>query len=131
MSPEQATGSSELDVRSDIYSLGAVMYFMATGQPPFPYPQPLKVMVAHASEEPVPPRALRRELPQQLEDLILRALEKRPEDRFQDVADLRDALELVPLDEPWNSHTAAQWWHDFGCPQRKALVAEAMELVPV
>lgn len=126
MSPEQAIGSDALDARSDIYSLGAVMYFMATGRPPFAYSQPLKVLVAHASEQPVPPRAAVVDLPETLEAIILRSLEKRPEDRYQNVADLREALEQVPLSDPWTSELAAGWWRDFGCPQRKALAAEAL-----
>ena len=56
MSPEQASGEDGIDARSDIYSLGAVMYYMLTGQPPFMSENPLKVMIAHASQEVVPPR---------------------------------------------------------------------------
>ena len=51
MSPEQASGDDTVDARSDIYSLGAVMYYMLTGQPPFMSDNPLKVMIAHASQE--------------------------------------------------------------------------------
>ena len=76
MSPEQATGGNQIDARSDIYSLGAVMYFMATGQPPFLYEQPIKVMVAHATEQPRAPREHNADLPAELEEIILRCLEK-------------------------------------------------------
>lgn len=128
MSPEQATGSSEVDERSDIYSLGAVMYFMATGRAPFPYDSPIKVMIAHATEDPEPPRYLNGELPAELEEIILRAMEKRPENRYQTVREMLDALEAVPLDQPWNADLAAQWWTNFGCPQRKALAKQALEM---
>ncbi len=131
MSPEQATGGDEVDARSDIYSLGAVMYFMATGRPPFSYPQPIKVMVAHASETPRPPRELNPDIPLELEEVILRCLEKQPEDRFQNVAALRDALEQIPLQQPWSAEQAANWWHEFGCPERKALAAAAVEMAAV
>jgi serine/threonine-protein kinase len=130
MSPEQAS-SEEVDARSDVYSLGAVMYFMATGKPPFAYENPLKVMIAHASEDPEPPRYLNGEIPAELEEIILRSLEKRPEDRFQSVTELRDALDQAPLDSQWNARLAADWWNNFGCPKRKALAAEAIELAAV
>ena len=131
MSPEQSTGSDQVDARSDIYSLGALMYFMATGQPPFAYPQPIKVMVAHASESPRPPRELNPDIPLELEEIILRCLEKQPEDRFQDVATLREMLDQVPLSEPWSAELAASWWQDYGCPKRKALAEAAVELAAV
>jgi len=130
MSPEQAS-SEDVDARSDIYSLGAVMYFMATGKAPFAYENPLKVMIAHASEDPEPPRYVNADVPPELEEIILRSMEKRPEDRFQTVAELREALDQVPTTTEWNSRLAADWWQNNGCPQRKALVAEAIELAAV
>jgi len=131
MSPEQAAGSDEIDSRSDIYSLGVVMYFLATGQPPFVYRQPIKVMVAHASEQPRSPRELNPDIPEALEEIILRCLEKQPEDRFQDVITLREMLDRMPDLEPWTDARATQWWNDYGCPQRKALAAEALEKAAV
>ena len=130
MSPEQAS-SEEVDARSDVYSLGAVMYFMATGRPPFAYENPLKVMIAHASEDPEPPRYLNADVVPELEEIILRSMEKRPADRYQTVVELREALERVPIEAEWTSRLAADWWTNFGCPQRKALVAEAQELAAV
>ncbi len=131
MSPEQATGDGDLDERSDIYSLGAVMYYMATGHPPFDYEKPIKVMVAHASETPKPPRYLNRELPVEMEEIILRCLKKQPEDRFQSAASLREAMEHIPTDRQWTSVEAAEWWNCSGCPQRKARAAVALEMAAV
>jgi serine/threonine-protein kinase len=131
MSPEQATSSDDVDGRSDVYSLGAVMYFMASGRAPFQYDSPLKVMIAHASEDPEPPRLHNPEIPVELEEIILRALEKRPEDRFQTVGELRRALDQVPLVDEWTALHAADWWKNYGCPQRKAMAAEAFELAAV
>lgn len=130
MSPEQAS-SEEVDGRSDIYSLGAVMYFMATGKPPFAYENPLKVMIAHASEDPEPPRYVNADVPAELEEIILRSLEKRAADRFQTVAELREALDQIPLESEWNSKLAAEWWNNYGCPKRKAMAAEAIEMAAV
>ncbi|QEG36641.1 serine/threonine-protein kinase [Bythopirellula goksoeyrii] len=128
MSPEQATGSNEVDERSDIYSLGAVMYLMATGHPPFDYQQPIKVLIAHASEAPIAPREWNPSVPIELEEIILRCLEKQPEDRFQSVEELRDQLDAVPQAEPWSSHQASEWWNCNGCPKRKKLAAELVEM---
>ena len=105
------------------------MYFMATGKAPFEYASPLKVMIAHASEDPEPPRYVNADVPAELEEIILRSMEKRPADRFQSVRELRDALIAVPLENDWTSSHARDWWHNFGCPKRKALAVEAMELV--
>jgi serine/threonine-protein kinase len=130
MSPEQAS-SDEVDVRSDVYSLGAVLYYMATGRAPFHHENPLKVMIAHASEDPEPPRLYNADLPMELEEIILRSLEKRPADRYQSVVELREALDRVPTDSEWSASLAAEWWEHNGCPQRKAMAAEAVELAAV
>ncbi len=66
MSPEQASGDDTVDARSDIYSLGAVMYYMLTGQPPFMSDNPLKVMIAHASQEVIPLRQVNADVPRDL-----------------------------------------------------------------
>ncbi|HEX3600808.1 MAG TPA: serine/threonine-protein kinase [Lacipirellulaceae bacterium] len=131
MSPEQASGDDAVDARSDIYSLGAVMYYMLTGQPPFMSENPLKVMIAHASQEVVPPRQINPELPTELEEVVLRCLEKDPEHRFQDIASLRTALREIALDDAWSSDLAAQWWSCNGCPERKKLAAEVVEAAAV
>ncbi len=131
MSPEQATGSDRVDERSDIYSLGAVMYFMATGQPPFNYKTPIKVMIAHASEAPRSPREIDPNIPIELEEIILRCLEKQPEDRVQSAMALREMFDEIPATEIWTSSLAAQWWTDYGCPERKALAAAAVEMAAV
>ena len=131
MSPEQATGSDQVDERSDIYSLGAVLYFMTTGQPPFNYKTPIKVMIAHASETPCSPREIAPTIPVELEEIILRCLEKHPEDRVQTALALRDMLDEIPNTESWTSNLAAQWWTDYGCPERKALAAAAVQMAAV
>ncbi len=131
MSPEQATGSEQLDARSDIYSLGAVMYYMATGEPPFNYQQPIKVMIAHASESPRPPRELNPDISAELEELILRCLEKQPEDRVQDTRALHEMLQQIRTEEIWTSSIAADWWTNYGCPKRKALAEQVLEMAAV
>lgn len=131
MSPEQASGEDTIDARSDIYSLGAVMYYMLTGRPPFNADNPLKVMIAHASQEVVPPRQINPEIPAELEEIVLRCLEKDPEHRFQDIPSLRTALRDLVLDDTWSADRAAQWWSCNGCPERKKLAAELVEAAAV
>jgi serine/threonine-protein kinase len=81
MAPEQALGDPATDHRADLYALGAVAYEMLTGAPPFGDRSPRKLLVAHVSEAPVPPSRRRDGLPSALDSLVLRLLEKRPEDR--------------------------------------------------
>jgi serine/threonine-protein kinase len=131
MSPEQATGSDDLDHRSDIYSLGAVMYFMLTGRPPFVDDKPLKVMFAHASRDVVPPRDYVPGIRPDLEAVVLRCLEKDPADRFQSVEDLAAALAEADREGLWDSDSAAVWWENYGCPDRKRLIAETFQTAAV
>jgi serine/threonine-protein kinase len=131
MSPEQASGDDHLDGRSDIYSLGAVMYFMLTGQPPFMDENPLKVIIAHASQEVVPLRQLNPAISTDLEEVVMRCLEKDPDHRFQDVAELQRALKEAAFGEAWSSELAAEWWSCNGCPERKKLAAELVEAAAV
>ncbi|WP_425398096.1 protein kinase domain-containing protein [Aeoliella sp.] len=131
MSPEQATGESEADARSDIYSLGAVMFYMLTGRAPFVHEQAMRVIVAHVSDNPPLVREFAPAVPMDLEEVVMRCLEKDPEDRFQDVMSLRAALEEVSLMEDWTTAMAAEWWNCKACPQRKAMAAAAVEAAAV
>lgn len=96
MAPEQWLGST-IDGRADLYALGAIAYTLATGQLPFREATPLAYYAAHKDREPLPPRQLNPELPEAFGAAILKALAKRREDRFQNAAEMREAL-LSSLD---------------------------------
>ena len=95
ISPEQARGIQDVDVRSDIYSLGASMYHMLTGQPPFPGSNAMVVMSQHVSEEPVPVRRLVPSVSEGMAALIEKMLSKRPEDRQQTPEELLADITIV------------------------------------
>ena len=93
MSPEQAAGQSgRIDGRSDVYSLGCMMFQMATGHIPFPDANLGEALVAHLQLPPPRPRALVPEIPAAWEAAILRCLEKKPEARYQSMREVHDAL---------------------------------------
>jgi len=110
ISPEQATGRAHLDARTDIYSLGGLAYYLLTGQAPFQRETAMELLVAHLREEITPPRQLRPELPEDLEDVILRCLQKKPEDRFTDIVSVDRALAACDAAGDWDADQAAQWW---------------------
>jgi serine/threonine-protein kinase len=94
MSPEQCQGE-ELDARSDIYSLGIIIYEMLTGEVPFQAPTPVGVAIKHATEHPNPPRWTRLDLPEQVENVVLRALEKKRERRQTTTVQLAQEFEAA------------------------------------
>ncbi|MEU6533977.1 serine/threonine-protein kinase [Streptomyces sp. NPDC046928] len=93
MSPEQI-GGEDVDQRSDLYSLGCVLYEIATGVPPFDLDDPWAVLVGHRDTPPRPPRGHRADLPEYLEQVILDLLAKRPEERPHDGRELGRRISL-------------------------------------
>jgi serine/threonine-protein kinase len=92
MSPEQASGEHEVDPRSDVYSLGAVVYEMLSGQPPFPGLTAHEIFAQVLSEDPLPLATRRRTVPAHVDAAVARALEKLPADRWQTAARFAEAL---------------------------------------
>jgi eukaryotic-like serine/threonine-protein kinase len=92
LSPEQAQGLP-LDGRSDIYSLGVVVYEMLTGRRPFEGDSPVSIAYKHVREMPRPPSTHRGDIPRSLEAIIMTAMAKRPEDRYSSAALMRRDLE--------------------------------------
>jgi serine/threonine-protein kinase len=92
MSPEQVKGSSEVDQRSDIYSLGVVLYEAVTGKKPFDSKSQFEVFLAHVNQEPEPPSSVRAEIPPALDRIILTAMAKQPASRYQTAEEFRGSL---------------------------------------
>lgn len=87
ISPEQASGNVT-DAKSDIYSVGAMMYEMLAGRKPFDSDNPVAIAVMHMHDIPERPRAVNPDIPDGLEEIVLRAMEKAPEDRYQTTTDM-------------------------------------------
>ena len=101
MPPEQARGrSAETSVRSDVYSLGAILYEMLTGRPPFAAATALETIKLVVEQDPAPPRALNPLLPRDLETICLKCLAKEQSDRYATALELAEELGRYLKDEP-------------------------------
>jgi TolB-like protein/tRNA A-37 threonylcarbamoyl transferase component Bud32/tetratricopeptide (TPR) repeat protein len=108
MSPEQALGGNHIDGRGDLYSLGCVFYEMLVGQPPFQGPNAMAILARHSMEAVPSLQVVRHSIPDEIEDAVMRALEKTPADRFPTVQAFAEALCHVDLGPTArrNSHRA-------------------------
>lgn len=122
MSPEQAKGSRILDARSDIYSFGAVAYFLLTGRPPFEEATAIEAIIAHVRDVVVPPSRIQAGVPADLERIVLRCLAKTPHERYPNAESLELALSGCACASAWDKHRAAQWWRDAdsGAPREES-----------
>ena len=112
IAPEQAVGGRRLDARCDIYSLGAVAYFLLTGRPPFDEGSAIAAIIAHARDQPTPPSQLRPDIPADLEQIVLRCLAKEPAERFPDAESLELALGECACADKWDKYRAQAWWRE-------------------
>lgn len=121
MSPEQATSTKEIDGRADTYSLGAILYFMLTGRPPFGGTNPTELMIAHARDPVAPPSHLRPGIPADLEAVVMRCLAKKADDRYPDTRALGTTLADCACGGDWNDERAEEWWLAQASAQQEAV----------
>ena len=111
MAPELAMGEGKVDARSDIYALGCVGYWLLTGQLVFQRESPLAMIVDHVNELAVPPsQRTENEIPEQLDRVVLKCLEKDSSQRFQTTMELAEALSACVQPHEWDRRQAESWW---------------------
>lgn len=127
VAPEQAIAGRGIDGRADIYGLGALLYFMVTGGPPFERDTPADVLRAHVSDPVTPLRERAANVPADLEAVILRCLAKRPEDRYRDVREVSEALANCGCAAEWDDVRAETWWREQASAGSTATLASGAE----
>jgi serine/threonine-protein kinase len=110
MSPEQAEGFEAIDARSDLYSAGALAYFLLARRPPFRDASPVRVLMAHLQTPATPLRTLRPDVPEDLSAVVHKCLSKAPAQRYADAAGLERALAGCACAGQWSEERAADWW---------------------
>jgi len=136
LAPETVYGTAGVGPRADIYAFGAVAYWMLTGRPPFTADTAVALMIDHVKTVPQRPSEISETpIPSELDDVVMKCLEKDPDDRFQSIAELEDALRAVPDPTPWTRGRAAKWWElhmtddevvrDCFCPPMDELVFDS------
>ena len=110
MSPEQCLGDESVTAASDIYSVGALGYFLLTGESPFSGRSAMQTLMAHVNEKPRPITELRPEVPPELSEVIARCLAKEPRERFPDASSLERALTRSLGPVGWTEGDARAWW---------------------
>ena len=114
LAPESILDPASIDHRVDLYALGAVGYFLLTGEPPFVGKSVLEICGHHLHTPPQPPsERLGKPIPADLEALILRCLGKKPDERPPDAQALQDALLECARNSPWDIAEARRFWQEF------------------
>ena len=131
MAPETLSAPGTYDPRSDLYGVGAVGYFLLTGKPVFEAGTIAEAFGHHLHSEPVPPsERIGRQLPPDLEAVILRCLRKQMDERPASARELARQLDACGLASPWTRQEAERWWQAFresgGAPSDDPSLAETV-----
>src|SRR5947209_4554204 len=109
MPPEQACGDKNVDARTDLFSLGCVLYVLCLGELPFKGDTTISILAALAMHDPAPPHTVSAATPKPLSDLIMRLLEKKPDDRPPTARDVVEELVAIETDLPmWTKDASTQ-----------------------
>jgi serine/threonine protein kinase len=132
IAPEQAISSANVVPQSDLYAVGVILYEMFTGVLPFDAVDPLDIAMLHMTEPPRPPRELRPEISPALEAVILKALAKEPDERYESGTELAEALEQARPTKPAESPTPPPAATSrLSIPNRVSIMSAAQPLPPV
>jgi serine/threonine-protein kinase len=113
LSPEAIRSPESVDARSDLYALGALAYRLVTGHHLFDSENFIEVCSLQLNERPTPPSArLGQAVPEDLERLIMKCLEKKPDERVQSASELRQGLEECADAGRWTEDAARRWWKE-------------------
>lgn len=130
IAPEAIYGQEPSDARADLYNLGGVAYWLLTGQPPFTSDSSLELIVDHAKTIPLrPAEVCETPLPAALDDIVMKCLKKKPEERFGSAEELAEALRQVNIDTPWSESKAREWWELHNLLEEMVQCEEAVEAV--
>ena len=125
ISPESISEPDKVDCRSDIYSVGATSYYLLTGKDVFEGKTATNIYRKHLTEIPLRPSArMKQSYPRDLEEIIMKCLEKNPENRFSDTRQLNDQLGLCVDNKSWTESCAHAWWSD----NADRIVAESQDI---
>ena len=129
MAPEQIEGQ-KVDGRADIYAMGAVMYHMVLGRPPFEGDDPLSIAFKHVHKPPQPPTEIKADIPADWEELILRMLAKDPADRFQTAAQLEEAISALSEQPATDRLSSIEQTTKLSISQKAAIPTPAPQSAP-